>query len=517
MSGGLVIRSLGTAALMLALVTPAQAQQAAGDIPLDTFKPAMDSRGYLTVNASQVLGHKEFSFGLGALDWGYKMLGFGDQDACDSGTGMPCYQVNNMITATLIAAFGLKLGPAELELGASVPFVIMGGDRGPNSLGDPATPNDDMEFKLDGQGIGNVGLHLKTRFLKTSRPPHLGIGVIASVYLPTTNPEKKWLGDTKPVPQIIGIIDKEFGSKGQFRVALNGGIRLRRTTTFMDTGEGGAPATMGSITTSTALPVGAAAAYGVVRDKVELVAEVFGAVPLGRSDGYQPLEALGGVKVYLARSSYLSLGAGRGLLPDRAGNPDFRGVIGIVFEPRPAQRAAAHVPEQLVAEAPPAKHEDPLLDTDNDGIFDRDDHCIDVMEDYDGVEDEDGCPDRERIVETETAIVPLQPIEFEFDKDVLRDSAYPILDEVVQALRDNPDITLVEIEGHTDEQGRAAYNLDLSKRRAATVLRYLVEHGIDSLRLTSEGYGETRPVDPRHTQEAYRINRRVAFSIKQRR
>src|SRR5215207_9333554 len=132
MSGGLVIRSLGTAALMVALVTPASAQEAGGNVPLDTFKPAMDSRGYLTVNASQVLGHKEFSFGLGALDWGYKVLGFGNKDACSEFTGGACYQVNNMVTATLIAAFGLKLGPAELEFGASVPFVIMGGDAGQN-------------------------------------------------------------------------------------------------------------------------------------------------------------------------------------------------------------------------------------------------------------------------------------------------------------------------------------------------------------------------------------------------
>src|SRR5262245_56067308 len=108
MSGGLVLstfrRSLGSVALLLALATPALAQEAGGNVPLDTFKPAMDSRGYLTVNASQVLGNKEFSFGLGALDWGYKMLGFGDKDSCDAGTGAGCYQINNMVTATLIAA-----------------------------------------------------------------------------------------------------------------------------------------------------------------------------------------------------------------------------------------------------------------------------------------------------------------------------------------------------------------------------------------------------------------------------
>src|SRR5436190_2129700 len=168
MSGGLpVIRTVGSAALILAAVAGSARAQSGGDIPLDTFRPAMDSRGYLTVNASQVLGHKELSFGLGSLEWGYKMLGFGDEDACDSTSGGACYQIKNMVTATLIGAFGLKAGPAELEFGVSVPFVIMDGDRDPNSLGaDPNSGNDDQEFKLSGQGIGSIGLHFKTRFIK---------------------------------------------------------------------------------------------------------------------------------------------------------------------------------------------------------------------------------------------------------------------------------------------------------------------------------------------------------------
>src|SRR6476659_5776022 len=135
MSGGLpVMRVLGSVALMLALgVSTAHAQKAGGDLPLDTFRPAMDSRGYLTVNASQVLGNRELSCGLGSLDWGYKMLNLEG--------GGNTYDVNNIVTATLIAAFGLKAGPAELEFGASVPFVIMNGDRDPDNLGDPNTPN----------------------------------------------------------------------------------------------------------------------------------------------------------------------------------------------------------------------------------------------------------------------------------------------------------------------------------------------------------------------------------------
>src|SRR5690606_11600915 len=136
---------------------------------------------------------------------------------------------------------------------------------------------------------GDLGLHVKARL---ARLGHFGFGAIASVYIPTGGSRDPFLGEAATTPQLVAIADATFG---RLRIAANGGIRLRRTTTFMDTGEGGAPATMGSITTSTALPVGLAAAYGVVPEKVELVAEMFGAVPIGEHDGYQPLEALGGV------------------------------------------------------------------------------------------------------------------------------------------------------------------------------------------------------------------------------
>src|SRR5690348_13929708 len=124
----------------------------AGNIDLNVFRPAMDSRGYITVNASQVLGDREFSFGLGALDWGHGLLKLGDTSNCSkSGVGLaPCYQVGDVITATLIAAFGLHAGPAELEFGLSAPFVIMNGDRGPDFT-DPLNSNNDKTFGLDGQ------------------------------------------------------------------------------------------------------------------------------------------------------------------------------------------------------------------------------------------------------------------------------------------------------------------------------------------------------------------------------
>src|ERR1700704_5773404 len=100
-----------TASLVLTLMGGVAFADPAGDIQLDYFRPAMDSRGYLTINASQVLGDKELSFGLGALDWGHHLLSFGDTKGgsffgskCGTGGG-PCYSIDNIVTATLIGAF----------------------------------------------------------------------------------------------------------------------------------------------------------------------------------------------------------------------------------------------------------------------------------------------------------------------------------------------------------------------------------------------------------------------------
>src|SRR5688572_16256185 len=216
--------------LLLLLAAPAAAQPA-GDLQLDPFRPAVDSRGYLTINASSTLGHGEVSFGLGSLSWGRKLLAFENGDTV--------YSIDNMVTATLIAAVGFKVGPMDLQFGASLPLTILSGDRGPDDPGALDNPNDDRALKLEGQGIGNVGVHLKTRFLKTSRPPHVGIGLIASLLLPTAT-ENRFMGEKELTPQLIGILDKEFGERGRLRIALNGGIRLRRESTFTDTGENGA-------------------------------------------------------------------------------------------------------------------------------------------------------------------------------------------------------------------------------------------------------------------------------------
>ena len=84
--------------------------------------------------------------------------------------------------------------------------------------------------------------------------------------------------------------------------------------------------------------------------------------------------------------------------------------------------------------------------------------------------------------------------------------------DVVRVLQQNPGWSIA-IEGHTDNIGSDASNLDLSKRRAASVMQYLIDHGIDASRLTSEGYGMTQPIADNKSAKGREQNRRVEMKI----
>jgi outer membrane protein OmpA-like peptidoglycan-associated protein len=90
--------------------------------------------------------------------------------------------------------------------------------------------------------------------------------------------------------------------------------------------------------------------------------------------------------------------------------------------------------------------------------------------------------------------IQIQNIYYDYDKWDIRPDAAVRLDNVVQLMRDNPNLT-VELGSHTDARGRDEYNLDLSRKRAASAVAYIVEQGIPSERITSKGYGETKLVN----------------------
>jgi outer membrane protein OmpA-like peptidoglycan-associated protein len=107
-------------------------------------------------------------------------------------------------------------------------------------------------------------------------------------------------------------------------------------------------------------------------------------------------------------------------------------------------------------------------------------------------------------------------VNFETNKDVILPSSFPLLDDVADVLRSHPELTLVRIEGHTDSRGNDAANFELSSRRAASVMRALVERGIQAGRLQAEGFGETRPLVKEKSDADRAKNRRVEFFVVER-
>jgi len=83
------------------------------------------------------------------------------------------------------------------------------------------------------------------------------------------------------------------------------------------------------------------------------------------------------------------------------------------------------------------------------------------------------------------------------------------LEQLAAALQLHPEITRVEIQGHTDDKGDPVYNLDLSQRRADAVRGALVAAGVAPERLVARGYGATSPIEPNTTEAGRRANRRV--------
>lgn len=156
----------------------------------------------------------------------------------------------------------------------------------------------------------------------------------------------------------------------------------------------------------------------------------------------------------------------------------------------------------------------PDPDNDQDQILDVDDECPLDPEDYDGFEDEDGCPDEEVLaVVQEEQIEISEQIQFEFDSaNITGARSEQILVQVGRILREQSGIR-VRIEGHTDDVGPNSYNLELSRRRAEAVRRWLISWGIDPARMSSEGFGESRPIESNRSRQGRQDNRRVEFHI----
>lgn len=192
---------------------------------------------------------------------------------------------------------------------------------------------------------------------------------------------------------------------------------------------------------------------------------------------------------------------------------------------------------------PDAKKRGCPPDRDGDGIYDVDDKCpeqpgviaegdkngcppdsdgdtiadpVDACPNEAGPKTDDpkttGCPASVRVVGTQ--IVILQQVNFETAKATILPVSFPLLQQVADVMSQHTEIARLAVDGHTDNRGIEISNLELSRARAVSVMKWLVEKGIDPRRLEARGFGPRRPIADNKTDIGRAKNRRVEFQIR---
>lgn len=192
--------------------------------------------------------------------------------------------------------------------------------------------------------------------------------------------------------------------------------------------------------------------------------------------------------------------------PERAGCPDgdddSDGVLNAVDQCR-TEHAGMH-PD-------PARPGCPVADSDHDNIPDDVDACPDRAGAPSSNPRRNGCPGL--LVVHADSIVIEQPVYFATGRETILARSNALMTAIAEAMRLTPEIHRISIEGHTDDVGADEANLELSTRRAQSVMAWLVAHGVDASRLEAHGFGESRPIAEGTSRGAREENRRVEFRV----
>ncbi len=151
----------------------------------------------------------------------------------------------------------------------------------------------------------------------------------------------------------------------------------------------------------------------------------------------------------------------------------------------------------------------PDKDRDGDTVIDRLDNCPDEP----GDPANQGCKKKQMAQLRNGRIDIIDSVYFATNKDVILARSFPLLINVADVINSHPDIARILVEGHTDDRGKLAHNLDLSARRARSVVRFLATHGVAEGRLDARGFGPTQPIADNRTEAGRSRNRRVVFTI----
>jgi OOP family OmpA-OmpF porin len=403
------IAAIAAAVALVAGQTPAGAQSPTrvansngAGVDMHLFRPAVDSKGFFTVNGADILGANDISVGL-VLDYGHGLLRLNPGHGLDAKD-----DAKYMLEHAFQGTFQFDYGIADLlVLGISAPIVLNGGEA-LKDIG-PGYPNNYDADKFSAQALGNLALNAKFRILPPDGP--IGLALIAQAGF--------GIGGTRNFAADPGffywpqaVIERRFGSL--VRIGVNVGYRghFRENTKFGVSADQKTPVLKAGnfeysdlLTSSLGLSVR-------VLPILDLTAETYTSFQLGgaTSAAKQRLsaEALGGIKLFIERNSYFMLAGGFGYT-DGFQAAAQRATLGFIFEPSIGDRDGDGIkddqdncpddPEDFDgfqdtrSDSPPGKYGCPDPDNDEDGIPDKEDRCPNDPEDKDGTEDDDGCPE----------------------------------------------------------------------------------------------------------------------------
>jgi len=375
------------------------------------FRPALDSKGFFSTNGSDIIGNGDISFGL-VLDYGKNILRTANTNVPVDVAGAPCVKETCMFatqvgTGTKALArdsfqgtFNFNYGIKNLAVvGVTVPVILMTGDRAYQIGPDNARYN---SAALDAEKIATLALHGKLRITRIQ--DGLGLALTAQAGIPVSDSPRDLGGDPGVWfwPQLV--VEKQFGFLRRFKIGLNGGYRGHTgKNSVFENDTTGVPQLKEGV-----LEYGNLATYGLgiswrAVDALDLVGETYGSYLIGTGSDQKQLlsqEAVGGIKLFVEKNSYLMMGAGTRLTTGFQA-ADARLILGFVFEPSIGDRDGdGYKDDQDACPDNPEDFDDfedgdgcPEPDNDKDRILDVDDRCPNVPEDKDGDEDDDGCPE----------------------------------------------------------------------------------------------------------------------------
>jgi OOP family OmpA-OmpF porin len=523
---------LGGAVLSAALATRLSGAQTVGGFSLDRFEPSTQGSDWYANESLDLRGHRRIALG-GVLDYAMKPL-----VAYDAQGREQLALVSDQLFVHLGASYILR---DRYRVALNLPVLLL------NAGSDVATASGTYTAT---RTVSLGDLRLGGDWLLMGEYGQLvSLAAGLQVFFPTGNRDA-FASDGTPRAEPRLMVS---GDLGAFTYATGLGVMLRpRELDY-------AGSALGS-----ELTFSAGAGIRLLERALVVGPELFGATgfraPLASET--TPLELLLGAHYAMPGGLRVGLGAGPGLTQG-LGTPSLRTLATAAWMPPiPADRdrdgdgwidrmdacvdVAAGGRPDLTRPGCPAP------DRDGDGFVDAEDVCPDVRgsdpnpgrrgcppeppkpqpkpdQDRDGVSDDvdacptevgfadpnpkvNGCP-RARVDTEAKQIRILQRIEFDYDQATLRPSSTPVLDAVRKLLVEHPEISRIEIQGHSDNLGGPEYNLGLSQRRADAVRLWLFTHGISAVRLRAVGYAETRPIDSNDTATGRQNNRRVEFHI----